>query len=212
MKNSELIIFKLKALVNAYRNSDWKHVDNIESELSALESEPEEQEIDVLGLSNPWPLLDVLKQLVEATEILLQKHSYDGHGHEELQICVKRGKEIIFALSKSQPVKEAPEIKTAQQLINSKANKIQHYSRDGFNTMQTIELMKEYHAQFTQPETEKKKLREELIKFKVWFENLSPANKCTVHPPAGSGGCYGLYTMSDDDLIDEYLNSQTKRQ
>jgi hypothetical protein len=50
-------------------------------------------------------------------------------------------------------------------------------------------------------------LRGELIKFKVWFESLSPASKCTVHPPAGSGGCYGLYNMSDEDLINKYLAS-----
>ena len=39
-------------------------------------------------------------------------------------------------------------MKTPQELINEKATKIQHYCRDGFNTIQTIELMEEYAAQF----------------------------------------------------------------
>jgi hypothetical protein len=43
-------------------------------------------------------------------------------------------------------------MKTPQELINEKANKIQHYSRDGFNARQTIELMEAYHAQFSLPE------------------------------------------------------------
>ena len=50
-------------------------------------------------------------------------------------------------------------------------------------------------------------LKNELIKFKLWFEKLSPASKCTVHPPAGSGGSVGLYNLSDEDLIDKYLKS-----
>jgi hypothetical protein len=56
----------------------------------------------------------------------------------------------------------------------------------------------------------KKALIPELINFKKWYDNLSPANKCTVHPPAGSGGSYGLYNMSDDDLIDSYMRFKKK--
>lgn len=48
-------------------------------------------------------------------------------------------------------------------------------------------------------------IKAELIKFKEWYDKLSPASKCTVHPPAGSGGSYGLYNMSDEDLIDSYI-------
>jgi hypothetical protein len=117
----------------------------------------------------------------------------------------------------SEPVKEAQEM-----IPNDVVTKMQHefephpdstfkqgmYSGYAFGLQDGYR----YAMQFSHPETEKEKLKKELIKFKVWFENLSPASKCTVHPPAGSGGCYGLYTMSDDDLIDEYLNSQTKRQ
>jgi len=51
--------------------------------------------IDILGLKNAWPLKDVLKKLIEASEILLLKKDYDGHGWEEISHCVTRGKEIL---------------------------------------------------------------------------------------------------------------------
>ncbi len=44
---------------------------------------------------NPWPLVDVLKKLVEATDILLHEKAYDRAGWEEMEHCYKRGKEII---------------------------------------------------------------------------------------------------------------------
>jgi len=50
---------------------------------------------EILGIYNPWPLTDVLGKLIFATEYLLHEKNYDGHDHEELQICVQRGKEII---------------------------------------------------------------------------------------------------------------------
>ena len=50
---------------------------------------------NILGFDNPWPLDDVLKQLLWATEYLLKQYNYDGHKHEELNHCVKRGYEII---------------------------------------------------------------------------------------------------------------------
>jgi len=49
-------------------------------------------------LYNPWPTKDVLEKLIWATEYLLHDKSYDGHNHEELQICVNRGNEILNQL------------------------------------------------------------------------------------------------------------------
>lgn len=46
-------------------------------------------------LDQPWPLMDVIKKLCEATDILLHKKDYDGHEWEEMEICLKRGLEII---------------------------------------------------------------------------------------------------------------------
>lgn len=80
----------------------------------ALKRQPKEQTTvtdDVLGLSNQWPLVDVLKTLVESAEILLHKNNYDRHNHEEVNICVKRGKEII-ALLQSQPKEQTTEDKS----------------------------------------------------------------------------------------------------
>ena len=48
-----------------------------------------------LELEKAWSTIDVLKHLIWATEYLLNEKDYDGHNHEELNICVKRGKEII---------------------------------------------------------------------------------------------------------------------
>jgi len=50
---------------------------------------------NILGFDNPWPLDDVLKQLLWATEYLLTAYNYDGDRHEELNVCVSRGYEII---------------------------------------------------------------------------------------------------------------------
>jgi hypothetical protein len=62
--------------------------------------ESDEQQIfkDIIGANNPWPLVDVLKKLVEASNILLNKHDHDGQGHEEIRLCVERGNEIIKLL------------------------------------------------------------------------------------------------------------------
>ncbi len=50
---------------------------------------------DILGVTEPWPLYEVLKKLEEASEILLHKKNYDGHGWEEIHHAAKRAKEII---------------------------------------------------------------------------------------------------------------------
>ena len=53
----------------------------------------------VLALDNAWCLKDVMKKLIEASEILLHQKNYDGHGWEEINHCVERGKEIVSILS-----------------------------------------------------------------------------------------------------------------
>lgn len=54
---------------------------------------------DVIGLNNPWSLRDVLANLIGAAEVLLHQKNYDGHGWEEINHCVERGKEIVSILS-----------------------------------------------------------------------------------------------------------------
>lgn len=66
-----------------------------------LENELRESKAEVerlKGCDNAWPLQDVLTKLVDASDYLLHRKDYDGHGHEELLHCVKRGKEIISQL------------------------------------------------------------------------------------------------------------------
>jgi hypothetical protein len=53
----------------------------------------------VLAMDNAWCLKDVMKKLIEASEILLHQKNYDGHGWEEINHCVERGKEIVSILS-----------------------------------------------------------------------------------------------------------------
>jgi len=47
---------------------------------------------------NPWCSRDVLLQLISASETLLSQYNYDGHSHEEIQISIKRAKEIVHIL------------------------------------------------------------------------------------------------------------------
>ena len=35
-----------------------------------------------------WTLNDIIKKLCEATTILLNEKNYDGHGYEEMQLCL----------------------------------------------------------------------------------------------------------------------------
>lgn len=58
--------------------------------------------MDILGKYNTWPLVDILKKLVEASEVLLRKHDYDGHDYKEIEHCCKRGKEILVLLEKQE--------------------------------------------------------------------------------------------------------------
>jgi len=37
-----------------------------------------------------------------------------------------------------------------------------------------------------------------------WYKQLSPAQKCTVHPPAGSGGSHGIYNQTEEELIERW--------
>lgn len=51
-----------------------------------------------LGQDEPWPLIDVIKKLCEAADILLHKKDYDGHGWEEMELCFKKGLDIVKKL------------------------------------------------------------------------------------------------------------------
>ena len=47
--------------------------------------------------------------------------------------------------------------------------------------------------------------QQEAVAVLEWYDKLSPAEKCTVWPPAGSGGSFGIYTLSYKQLYQLYL-------
>lgn len=47
------------------------------------------------GNDSPWPPVDVVRKLVEATEHLLQDHSCDTHGYEEMNCAVEEAKKWL---------------------------------------------------------------------------------------------------------------------
>lgn len=42
------------------------------------------------------------------------------------------------------------------------------------------------------------------VAFAEWLAKLSPDKKCTVHPPAGSGGSIGMYTLTTQQLFTKF--------
>lgn len=59
--------------------------------------------VDVLRLNNPWSLLNVMKKLVEASDILLHQKDYDRLGWEDHEHALREGKKIIKTLSQPSP-------------------------------------------------------------------------------------------------------------
>ena len=59
-----------------------------------------EKILTITGEDNPYPLRDVLKRLIWATEYLLHVKNYDGHQYEELGQCVRRAREIMESILK----------------------------------------------------------------------------------------------------------------
>jgi hypothetical protein len=69
-----------------------------------------------LGLNNPYPTTDVLERLAQAAEYLLHENSYDGPDYEEIEICVKRAREIIKEIykQKNKPIGEPEQLKNIE--------------------------------------------------------------------------------------------------
>jgi len=49
--------------------------------------------------------------------------------------------------------------------------------------------------------------KEIAIGFHRWEKGLNQIERCTVHPPAGSGGSHGIYLKTDSELFEMYLNT-----
>jgi len=84
----------------------------------------------VVFMDNAWPLTDVLDKLIFASEYLLHEKNYDGGKYEEIEICVKRAKEIKETLLK-QPLsidtstqKEAVEWISVEERLPSESGEV----------------------------------------------------------------------------------------
>jgi hypothetical protein len=51
-------------------------------------------------------------------------------------------------------------------------------------------------------------MRKTAIDFLEAFNKMSPRDKCTVHPPAGSGAGPGIYNRSMEDIFNDWFNSR----
>lgn len=56
--------------------------------------------------TEPWSLLEVMKKLTEASDILLHQKDYDRMGWEEHECAYREGLKIIELLEKQLPIKE----------------------------------------------------------------------------------------------------------
>lgn len=95
---SKLVVSEAKAKLNYSGLCEYeKEVKDLTAKLKECEREKK----DILLLSYPWPLKDVLRQLVKATDILLKDKSYDGNSYEEIQTCSEIAKNLIIKISKA---------------------------------------------------------------------------------------------------------------
>ena len=74
-------------------------------------------------------------------------------------------------------------------------------------TANTAEIANEIVRRWNYAESLAKERSDE---FDVWKSKLSPSQKCTVHPPAGSGGSHGIYELTNDQLYDTFLAEKRK--
>lgn len=71
--------------------SEVKRLRAVEAELGAFR--------EALGYSTPWPAHCVLQKLADAADHLLDVHSCDVHGHEEIAAARDAARRIVTALT-----------------------------------------------------------------------------------------------------------------
>lgn len=65
------------------------------------------------GMDQPWCMRECVRKLIEAAEILLDRKSYDGHGHEEIAEAKRVANLYLAAPSHSQQSAETKDLKIA---------------------------------------------------------------------------------------------------
>ncbi len=99
-KSKEEILYKIESLSQVSSTPDGKKITvaYLQDQLAKIvfshsQFQQEETNIDA---DSAWPLSEVLKKLIEAADILLNKKDYDGHGWEEISHAVKKAKTFSF--------------------------------------------------------------------------------------------------------------------
>ena len=59
---------------------------------------------------------------------------------------------------------------------------------------------------------EKADQKDLLLNFLRWYDKLTPSQKCTVHPPAGSGASSGIFDKTDGAIVDLFLTTPPTNQ
>lgn len=70
----------------------------LERKLTAAQ-EQNRRLVEAFGLSNTWPLVDVLSALIKATGHLLHDHNCDHHGYEKWDIARDEAKRYVYAIN-----------------------------------------------------------------------------------------------------------------
>lgn len=93
------------------------------------------------------------------------------------------------------------EQKTADEILDIK-KEIDHIIESGPNAIRFMELFNRVAKEYA---------RQQCEEFRDWYDALSPADKCTVWPPSGSGSGTGLYNMSTSDIVQKFIRIQAKK-
>lgn len=54
--------------------------------------------------------------------------------------------------------------------------------------------------------TERQQIEDVSLKFLEWHKEQPPSALCTVHPPAGSGAGYGLYSLPMSEVFEKFYS------
>jgi hypothetical protein len=161
----------------------------------------EQKEEENIMVKGAWPFIDVLKKLVESADILLHKKDYDGHGWEQIEICFKRGQEIIKEL-------ESTPLQTVIMPSDSEIeNLIQKVLKER-NAMGVIDLRngRNIVKEFLKSQLKAIVLRDELIKLlkKVRVMGYKPDGYIVWSRIENTT----LRIRTSAELVDEYLTQK----
>lgn len=139
----------------------------------------------------------------------------DGYGPQNLMLRLERGIPAQYNYTAGEFERQEKKIaELEKELCDTKANLGRAYN--GLDDLKEAELYKRVKKLESDKLTLKnkneqleKQMDEQCIKYNQWYNSLRPEQKCTVHPPAGSGLSHGIYRKSDEELLAQF-KSQIK--